>query len=127
MRYSGPDDGFNPYSVACWEAILEVNEAAYYEFLVVPDIYDHLTYGTEATHVMTVIFTDVGQPAGNRGHYRVDLTNINPEHRNAPDAYLEPGAHRITVYLESYFPNNPYYFGFEIQQAGIYFRVRRTS
>lgn len=127
MRYSGPDNGFNPYSVASWEGSLEVTESAYYQFSALHYLYDQLTYGTEATHILTVIFTDVGQPEGNRGHYRIDLTDIDPQHRNAPNAFLTPGVTRIKLYLESYYPEAPYYFGFENQQAGVHFRVERMD
>ena len=127
MRYSGPENGFNPYAVSSWEGSLEVTESGYYQFTVSSYIYDQLTYGTDATHILTIIFTDVGQPQGNRGLYRINLMDIVGVNRDAPHAHLEPGVHRIRLYLESFYPADPYYFGFENQQAQVQFTVERMD
>ena len=125
MRYSGAEHGFFPYANAGWEGILLVDEHSNYEFEYSPDFYHHLTYGTEANHVMTVTIAKLGTNVSAR--FRRHLNDNNPAYYTQPDSFLTSGVWRISVIVESYFPLNPYYFGFEIQQGGVYFRVRRTG
>ena len=125
MRLAGPGDRFTPYSLATWEGTMVVRNVSRYFFEYNPNFYHQLRYGTEITH--RIIFTLTNVVTGESSQI-VRRFGEEDRYDGGPRwSQLIPGVYRINVTIESYFPSDPYYYGFENIQGGVFVTIRRAN
>lgn len=123
MRLSGPEDGFTPYAQATWQGTIVVRSVSRYYFEYSRFYHHQLRHGTDMTHRIVFTFTDVVT-----GERDTVARNFDQEYHGEPGySQLTPGVKTINVTIESYFPGDPYYYGFENIQGGLYIRIRRAD
>lgn len=132
LRYSGPEDGFSPHSVASWKGTILVREVSEYELEYFKRFFHQQVYGSEITHRIIVRLTNLveGRSQEIILNFTDDYVGYSPSGPSSgavDTCLLPPGVQEITIIVESYFSKNAFYSGFESIQGGVYVWMHRAN